>query len=63
MLILKTRKPEAFHELLKLGSVGFDPRPGWLLVRVEPGSRKSDLKWIHPDDSPIEWVRRFTFEE
>jgi hypothetical protein len=58
-----TRGDPHFFEVLKSGTVVFDDRPGWILLGLNPGSRKQDMKWIHPDDTEIEWVREFNFGE
>lgn len=64
MLIVKVMAKgvePTFYELLKIGSVLFDPRPGWLLLGRTPGSRKQDVFWLHPDEASVEWVREFNF--
>lgn len=65
MLIAKrnTKSTPTFWQVLKVGVVTFDTRPGWVLLGDQPGSRKSNLVWIHPDDTSIEWVREFNFGE
>lgn len=63
MLVIKLRNGQ-FAQLVKVGRVLFDPRPGWLLLGTPIGARKNfDIRWIHPDDHPVEWVRSFNFKE
>ena len=68
MLVAKLCSPKpdgepAFHEVRRVGSVQFDDRAGWVLLASPVGSRKADLKWVHPDDTRFEWVKSFNFGE
>jgi hypothetical protein len=56
--IIKKGK-EYFVEVLKVGSVHFDPRPGWVFVQTIE-RRYKDVEWVHPDDVYFVWVRDFT---
>ncbi len=53
----------SFHEVLKTGTVQFDPRPGWLLLATPPGERRPRqiLQWEHPEDGNLVWIRPFRF--
>lgn len=67
MLIAKVQTKRSqikFVEILRQGTVQFDPRPGWVLVK-EPGvrPRRTQPEWLHPDDVLFFWVREFNFGE
>jgi hypothetical protein len=50
-----------FLEVLKVGSVKFDPRPGWVFCReVDKITRRCEVAWFHPADTHFEWVREFS---
>lgn len=53
-----------FAEVLKVGPVRFDPRPGWILLAepVEVKAPKRTWRWVEPDFR-FEWVRPFNFLE
>ncbi len=63
MWVAKLERTGQLVEVLKVGSVKFDPRPGWLLVSTPIGARPrhKELRWIHPDDTPLTWLREFNF--
>jgi hypothetical protein len=50
-----------FVEVVKVGSVTFDPRPNWVFVReIDKASYwKNDVFWVHPEDNHFDWVREF----
>jgi hypothetical protein len=51
---------DKFMQVVRVSSVKFDPRPGWVLVRdmhVQPAFQ--DVQWVHPDDVKFHWVREF----
>lgn len=52
-----------FWEVLSVGAVKFDPRPGWVLLGKPIGARprRQELVWMHPEDSRFVWVRTFHF--
>ena len=53
-----------FAEVMKVGSVMFDPRPGWVLLGQPIGYPfKKEVFWKHPDDERFIWVREFNFKE
>mgnify|MGYP003459200983 CR=1 FL=1 len=67
MLVAKTidkRGRSRIREVLRIGDVRFDTRPGWLLLSEPIGARprKQVLEWVHPDDELFIWVRRFSFD-
>ena len=42
----------------------FDGRMGWVFVRdCGTAIHFAEEKWIHPDDTPFEWVRVFSWKE
>lgn len=50
-----------FLEVLKVGRVKFDPRPGWVFTReVDKITRRAEVFWFHPADTKFEWVREFS---
>jgi len=62
MLIAKILdgKKTKFFEVVKVGRVKFDPRPGWVFTReIDKITRRCDVAWFHPDDTPFVWVRDF----
>ena len=51
-----------FVKVAKVGSVAFDPRPGWVLcVHAAAAKWCADPFWLHPDDTKFDWVREFRF--
>ena len=53
-------KPQLL-EFIKEASVQFDPRPGWILVQeMDKPRHKKELFWIHPTETPVEWIRDFS---
>lgn len=60
--IIDAKGREIFGEVRAVGSVRFDPRPGWVLVSapLDVLPRKRDVQWIHPDDQQFVWVRDFS---
>lgn len=54
-------KDAKFFEVVKVGSVQFDPRPGWVYVREVDKVCwwKNEAFWLHPADTHFEWVREF----
>lgn len=51
---------DKFMEIVKISSVLFDSRPGWILVReIDKIARNNDVMWIHPSENKIDWVRNF----
>lgn len=54
-----------FREVMKVGTVQFDPRDNWVLLSSPIGARprKRDLEWVHPSETDIEWIRPFNFGE
>lgn len=66
MLIAKTIDAKGraqFSEVLKVGTVQFDQRDGWVLLSapIDVRQRKRELRWMHPEDDYFEWVREFRF--
>ena len=61
--LLNAKGVASFHQIVKTGPVGFDPRPDWMLLATPPGvlPRKQELKWVHSADREVAWVRRFRF--
>jgi GH15 family glucan-1,4-alpha-glucosidase len=55
---------EIFAEVVMIGRVLFDSRPGWVLLSspLDKPARKRDVEWQHPDDVRFVWVRDFTFQ-
>ena len=48
-----------FAEVVRVGSVRFDPRPGWILLAhpLSVKAHKRNRVWVAPDFR-FEWVRR-----
>lgn len=61
LLVIKyiDKRTEAICELIRQGSVGFDPRPNWLLVGLPIGKTHKEVKWIHPEENPVVWIKQF----
>ena len=52
---------DKFVEVVKVSTVKFDSRPGWVFVReVDKIARKCDVFWVHPHDTHFHWVRDFS---
>jgi hypothetical protein len=52
------RKKERFVEVVKVGGVKFDPRPGWVFIKTIEKTNK-ECEWVHPDEVRFEWIREF----
>ena len=52
-----------FARVVKVASVSFDPRPGWVFTDwpLDKPAHKRDYAWFHPADVKFEWVRDFSF--
>lgn len=63
--IITDKGREAYAEVVKVGSVRFDPRPGWVLLSgpLDVIPRKRDVEWHHPQDTHFVWVREFQFQQ
>lgn len=62
--IIDKKGRELFAEVVKIGRVLFDARPGWVLVSmpIDKPARKRDVEWMHPADVRFVWVRDFNFQ-
>jgi hypothetical protein len=63
MLVARLTAKQSLWQVLKVGTVAFDPRPGWLLLAIPIGGKPIDMVWIHPDTTRIDWIRAFNFGE
>ena len=66
VIIAKTidkRGRSRIREVLRIGQVRFDNRPGWILLSEPIGARprKRNPQWVHPDDEFFVWIRSFAF--
>lgn len=62
MIIAKTWDRK-FFEILRYGTVQFDDRKYWIIVR-DPGDPKmTNIRWFYLGDLNIEWVRVFNFKD
>ncbi len=53
-------KRERFMEIVKAGTVKFDPRPDWVLVReIDVIDRKKNVEWVHPTEVSFVWIKEF----
>lgn len=63
--IIDTKGREIFAEVRRIGTVLFDPRPGWVLLSgpLNAIARKREVFWMHPNDVRFVWIRRFDFAQ
>lgn len=61
--IINKKGRELFAEVVKMGRVLFDARPGWVRVSspLDVRPRKRDVQCLHPEDVQFVWVRNFNF--
>jgi hypothetical protein len=62
MIVAKviTNGKTKFVEVVKVGPVKFDPRPGWVLAReCDKIIRRCEVFWFHPSDTTFVWIREF----
>lgn len=62
--VIDRKGRDMFAEVVKVGRVLFDPRPGWVLLSypLDVRPRKRDVQWMHPADILFVWVREFREE-
>jgi hypothetical protein len=58
-----TKGEPVFAEVVRIGRVQFDPRPGWVLLAtpLHIKEHKRDRRWVEPGFR-FEWIRQFNHQ-
>ena len=60
---ITVKKQDHIVQLIKVGSVQFDPKPGWMLITDLDCHRKdAQLRWVHPSTVFVHWIKEFSFD-
>lgn len=60
---ITVKKQDHIVQLIKVGSVQFDPKPGWMLISdLDRPWFDVQLRWVHPEDVFVHWIKEFSFD-